>query len=239
MRTGQVSRWPLMSRSAKPVPSGAWNSSAGARGRSGCRPASARAACIAAFLGDRFVKRRHPAAGLLQSGPQGLEGRAILLLQRGKPLQHLWRECRAGIFGGFLDRPSSGSAVSSAASCPPRSCGPAPAASPMLPGERAEVGPAQPAREAEDRHPRWCRRRPRRRAISPRPRPQRIVRARSRRNGVASRPAAAPRWRRSSASRGWAGPTSARSPGSIGGGRRRRTAGAGRTGRGRRDRRSA
>ena len=27
-RIGQVSRWPLMSRSAKPVPSGAWNSSA-------------------------------------------------------------------------------------------------------------------------------------------------------------------------------------------------------------------
>ena len=60
---------------------------------------------VAAFLGDGLVERRHPAAGLLQLRPQRLEGGAVVLLQRGEPLQHLRREGRAGIGRGLLDQP--------------------------------------------------------------------------------------------------------------------------------------
>ena len=59
---------------------------------------------IAAFLGDGLVERRHPAAGLLQLRAQRLERGAVVLLQRGKPLQHFRRERRAGIGRGPLDQ---------------------------------------------------------------------------------------------------------------------------------------
>ena len=76
-----------MSRSAKPVPSGVWNSSADLRevdqdvGLRRSAPAR-----VAVFLGDGLIERRHPAAGLLQLRPQRLEGGAIVLLQRREPL---------------------------------------------------------------------------------------------------------------------------------------------------------
>ena len=60
---------------------------------------------VAALLGDGLVERRHPAAGLLQLRAQRLERGAVVLLQRGKPLQHLGREGRAGIGRGPLDQP--------------------------------------------------------------------------------------------------------------------------------------
>jgi hypothetical protein len=60
------------------------------------------APAISAFLGHGLVERRHPTSGLLEPRAQGFECRAILRLEGYEPLQTLRRECRAGIFGGFL-----------------------------------------------------------------------------------------------------------------------------------------
>ena len=59
---------------------------------------------IAAFLGDSFVECGDAATGFLEPGAQQLEGGAIVLLQRGEPLQHFAREGCARIDCRFLDQ---------------------------------------------------------------------------------------------------------------------------------------
>ena len=54
---------------------------------------------VAAFLGDGFIERRHPAPGLFQLRAQRLERGTALLLQRREPFQRLGHERRAGIGG--------------------------------------------------------------------------------------------------------------------------------------------
>ena len=93
-----------MSRSAKPAPSGVWNSSAACDEVDqdiGLRwPAPAR---IAAFLCDGFVERCDAASGFLQLRPQRLEGGAIIALERSEAFEHVRREGGTGIGARPLD----------------------------------------------------------------------------------------------------------------------------------------
>src|SRR5262245_29831524 len=94
-----------MPMSAKPVPSGAWNSSAA------CASSIRISACdgprpparLSALLGHRLVKRRHPASGLLQLRPESLERGAIVPSKRCEPFQYLRCERGAWIGSGPLD----------------------------------------------------------------------------------------------------------------------------------------
>ncbi len=116
-RIGQVSRWPLMSRSAKPVPSGVWNSSA----------VCARSIRISACVGPRppvspfssamassSAVTRHPA--FFSCDRSASKAARLSCLQRGERFQRFGHEGRAGIGGGLLGQPASGSGISSAAS---------------------------------------------------------------------------------------------------------------------------
>src|SRR5262249_31969394 len=58
-----------------------------------------------ACLGERLVERGHPATCRLQLCPQRLERGEIVLLERRKRRQYLWRERRAGVDLGLLDQP--------------------------------------------------------------------------------------------------------------------------------------
>ena len=64
--------------------------------------ACAAAACIAAFLRDGVIKRRHPATGFLQLRVQRLEGSAVVRFESRERLQRFGHEGRAWIVRRLL-----------------------------------------------------------------------------------------------------------------------------------------
>ena len=116
-RIGQVSRWPLMSRSAKPVPSGVWNSSAD------CASSIRMSACVgprppmspfsSAIASSSAVTRQPAFFNCARSASNAARSSFFSAASRSSARAQTARRDRSAVLS---TSPSSGSRMSSAAS---------------------------------------------------------------------------------------------------------------------------